>query len=132
MWLFGGYGNDTSTFGRLNDLWRYDVSTGYWTWISGSNTANQVGTYGAQGTPAASNVPGARQQSISWIDASGDLWLFGGGGYSASPGAGALNDLWWYDNPLIVPEFEPVAPILLISVFLVLILIHKRRRPLET
>ena len=36
------------------------VSFGKWTWVSGSNTANQAGIYGTRGTAAPSNVPGAR------------------------------------------------------------------------
>jgi hypothetical protein len=64
------------SYGFLNDLWVY--SRGEWTWINGANEANQAGTYGTEGTPAASNVPGARQGAISWMDAAGNLWLFGG------------------------------------------------------
>jgi hypothetical protein len=31
---------------------------------------------------SANNVPGARSGAYGWIDSSGNLWLFGGGGYS--------------------------------------------------
>jgi len=40
------------------------------------------------------NVPGARYGSFSWIDVSGELWLFGGSGYDASGSWNDLNDLW--------------------------------------
>ena len=50
---------------------------GEWTWVSGSDTINQAGTYGTKGTPAASNIPGGRPRSISWIDLGGNFWLFG-------------------------------------------------------
>src|ERR1017187_1697591 len=68
--------------------------------MSGSNIANQKGTYGTQGTPAAGNVPGARYDAITWTDAAGNLWLFGGDGI-VSTGAGAfglarLTDVWKY------------------------------------
>jgi N-acetylneuraminic acid mutarotase len=33
----------------------------------------------------------------SWIDASGNLWLFGGNGYDSTGNFGYLNDLWQYD-----------------------------------
>ena len=56
---------------------------GQWTWMSGSNAPDQYGTYGTLGTPAPGNVPGARSRSVSWTDASGKLWLFGGWGFSA-------------------------------------------------
>ena len=39
-------------------------------------------------------APGARFTAVSWIDASGNLWLFGGQGYDATGTNGALNDLW--------------------------------------
>jgi hypothetical protein len=47
IWLFGGQSDDTSAgeffFG---DLWKYDVSTGYWAWMHGNNSMNQYGIYG--------------------------------------------------------------------------------------
>ncbi len=98
IWLFGGSGLDsTHTFGHLNDLWQYDPTTLEWTWVSGSNTQNQSGTYGTQGVAAPSNVPGARDSAVSWLDPSGTLWLFGGGGYDSAGNYGYLNDLWQYD-----------------------------------
>src|SRR4029077_5819335 len=39
---------------------------------------------------------GARWGSVTWTDASGDFWLFGGAGYDATGAYGALNDLWKY------------------------------------
>jgi N-acetylneuraminic acid mutarotase len=97
FWLFGGVGYDsTGATGYLNDLWRYSPSSGRWTWVSGGNGDNASGVYGTQGTAAAGNVPGARQAVSSWIDASGNLWLFGGVGYDASGAVGDLNDLWKY------------------------------------
>jgi N-acetylneuraminic acid mutarotase len=93
LWLFGGLG----PYDYLNDLWKYDPTTLEWTWVSGSNTVNQAGVYGTQGTADPSNVPGARADAVSWIDASGKLWLFGGNGYDSASGWGSLNDLWKYD-----------------------------------
>ncbi len=92
QWLFGGYNGS----GYFNDLWKYDPATGYWAWMKGASTTNQVAIYGTLGTPAAANTPGARYKAVSWIDASGNLWLFGGFGYVAS-GTAYLNDLWKYD-----------------------------------
>ena len=88
LWLFGGFGYDsvppTISLGRLNDLWKYNIGIGQWTWVSGANTQNQTGVYGTKGTPAAANVPGARESAASWIDASGNLWLFGGLGLAST------------------------------------------------
>jgi len=94
LWLFGGYGYDsTGTFGALNDLWRFNPGTNTWAWISGSDAVFASGVYGIQGVPAAANIPQARERVVAWIDDAGDLWLFGGIGWS-STAAGMLNDLW--------------------------------------
>ncbi len=95
LWLFGGKGWDSAgSYGRLNDLWKYDVPAGTWTWVSGDDTRNNPGVYGTKGVASASNIPGGRDMSISWTDAAGDLWLFGGSGYDSAGGSGYLNDLW--------------------------------------
>jgi N-acetylneuraminic acid mutarotase len=97
LWLFGGNGIDSAaTTGDLNDLWKYNITSGQWTWVSGSNLVSQNGTYGTLNTAAASNVPGARDSAVSWIDASGNLWLFGGEGLDSAGTFGNLNDLWEY------------------------------------
>jgi len=99
MWLFGGLGFDGQWHRELNDLWRYTPATNEWTWMSGSNTFEQVGTYGTKGVPDPANVPGARRDSISWTDSSGNFWLFGGEGCVTGASLSvALNDLWRY-NP---------------------------------
>jgi len=96
LWLFGGYSFTSSTGvpGELNDLWKY--SNGEWTWIGGSNGIAQPGVYGTQGTPAPGNVPGGRDEAVSWTDASGNFWLFGGAGIDSTGVDGWLNDLWKY------------------------------------
>ena len=96
FWLFGGFGYDSvgRTPGLLNDLWNYDLATGQWTWVSGSKTVNQSGNYGTKGTTAGTNVPGARETSMSWIDLSGNFWLFGGFDLDSVGSPAALNDLW--------------------------------------
>jgi hypothetical protein len=97
LWLFGGNGIDsTGTTGPLNDLWKF--ANGEWTWIAGANIINQPGTYGTQGTPAATNTPGARGYAVSWTDATGNFWLLGGYGLASATSAGDLNDLWKFSN----------------------------------
>ena len=99
FWLFGGRGNGETTSGLLNDLWRYDPTSHQWTWVDGSKEAGATGTYGFRGLPLPSNYPGARENSVSWTDNSGNLWLFGGNGYASNGNSpGLLNDLWRY-NP---------------------------------
>jgi len=75
-------------------LWYWDGSL--WTWIGGSDTVNQSGIYGTQGTAATGNLPGARFIPRGWIDSSDNLWLFGGGGYDSAGVSDRLNDLWRY------------------------------------
>jgi Galactose oxidase, central domain len=98
LWLFGG--NELpltpTNSGDLNDLWKYNIASGQWTWVSGSSTVNQNGNYGALNTAASTNVPGARDSAVSWIDSSGNLWLFGGEGNDSTGAIGYLNDLWEY------------------------------------
>ena len=101
FWLFGGGGADsTDTLGQLNDLWEFNPSTREWAWMGGSSTAQGAknAVYGTMGTPAAGNVPGGRQEAVSWTDSSGNLWLFGGGGADSAGTNGELNDLWEF-NP---------------------------------
>ena len=95
LWLFGGH-TGIGIHGCLNDLWRFDGTN--WTWISGDNEINQSGVYGTMGIAAATNKPGARYGSISWIDNDGNLWLFGGFGYAGTRFRGSLNDLWKFDG----------------------------------
>ena len=100
LWLFGGYGNSSSSMGYLNDLWKFNPTAGTWTWVSGSNTVTAGGIYGTQGVASTGNAPGAREAAVSWTDSSGNLWLFGGYGYASPSDNGNLNDLW---------EFNPTA-----------------------
>ena len=95
LWLFGGSGDDAfGAAGFLNDLWEFTPSTLKWTWIAGSNAGNQLGTWGTLGTGSTANIPSAREDSVSWIDSSGNFWLFGGYGYDSTGIMGLLNDLW--------------------------------------
>lgn len=100
LWLFGGYtfvANGNS--GNLNDLWRFNVSSGQWTWMGGSNTISFAteavpGVYGTLDSPGTGNIPGGRSEAVSWIDGSGNFWLFGGEGNDSVGNYGSLNDFW--------------------------------------
>ena len=98
LWLFGGSANFASIVGavQLNDLWKYSISTNSWAWIKGDSVPNIFGSYGNKKVSSATNNPGARLGSISWIDAANNLWLFGGGGYGTNGHSGDMNDLWKY------------------------------------
>jgi hypothetical protein len=103
FWLFGGATGGTTGAVFLNDLWMYNPSglnsntytttEGTWTWVSGPATPDQAGVY-TGGTLS----PGARTNAVSWTDASGNFWLFGGSGHDANGTLGYLNDLWEYNG----------------------------------
>lgn len=97
VWLFGGYGTDGSGgSGPLNDLWSWDGFL--WTWQAGDSVAGQMfSDYGVKGITAATNKPGARYDAASWVDVSGNFWLFGGVGLDSN-GNNFLNDLWKWDG----------------------------------
>lgn len=97
LWLFGGVGYAASGQGCLNDLWKYDLATGAWTWKKGSCAVYPYGSYGTRGVYATTNNPGNRSGAVTWTDNRGDLWLFGGFGSSASDRGVELNDLWKYN-----------------------------------
>ena len=103
LWLFGGIGDTSQNYVYLNDLWEFDPTlgaNGEWTWMGGSEGFAANGIYGTLGAPATGNIPGGRYGAVSWSDASGNLWLFGGWGYGSGGGLGLLNDLWKFDPAL--------------------------------
>jgi len=102
LWLFGGDAIDSSGSGFINDLWEFNTTTKQWTWVGGSDTANQPAVYGTQGVTSASSTPGARGPAATWTDSNGNFWLFGGleGWFSGSGRVPVLNDLW---------EFSPAT-----------------------
>jgi hypothetical protein len=99
LWLFGGDNLTGQNWQEFNDLWSYQPTTGLWTWVGGSNTAANAGSYGAQGVPAAGNLPPARTDAISWVDSAGVFWLFGGAQLNSNGSYLAVfNDLWSYNS----------------------------------
>jgi hypothetical protein len=100
FWLFGGKSAGAQF---LNDLWvyntgafnggNYTLTEGQWAQVSGSTTPDQKGTYTGA---AATLTPGSRVNPVTWVDGSGNFWLFGGFGYDGSGTIGYLNDLWKY------------------------------------
>lgn len=97
LWLFGGVGLDSvGAEGQLSDLWTF--SNNQWTWNGGSDLVYGAGTYGTKGIASASNWPGARGDALTWVDAEGNFWLFGGFGFDSTGTRGYLNDLWKYSG----------------------------------
>lgn len=103
LWLFGGVGV-FSGFGltHLNDLWMFDSSIREWTWTGGSSALSNNGSFGGVcgtlGSPGPLNIPGGREGAVTWVDAAGNLWLFGGNANDCIPiYSGWENDLWKFD-----------------------------------
>jgi N-acetylneuraminic acid mutarotase len=99
FWMFGGFGFDqTGVEGELDDLWMFDPGTQLWTFVSGSPNRNNAGMYGNLGVANTNNLPGGRQNAVTWMNPStGQVWMFGGFGYDYLGNPGNLNDLWMYD-----------------------------------
>jgi N-acetylneuraminic acid mutarotase len=100
LWLFGGSYN-LSRIGEYNDLWRLIPAFNEWDWVGGNKPSTcsssygcgTAGVYGTLGAPA-TGMPGSRSGAATWVDNSGNLWLFGGWGYDSRDQFGWLNDLW--------------------------------------
>ncbi len=76
-----------------------------WAWINGANTGNNNGAYATISFPLTSfntNSPGGRKFASSWTDQFGNLWLFGGWGYTYNTSVGPqpffLNEMWVYNG----------------------------------
>eukprot|EP01122_Echinamoeba_exundans_P009785 TRINITY_DN3520_c0_g1_i5.p1 TRINITY_DN3520_c0_g1~~TRINITY_DN3520_c0_g1_i5.p1 ORF type:complete len:584 (-),score=64.32 TRINITY_DN3520_c0_g1_i5:1438-3189(-) len=101
--MFGGHGNDAGTWqGWLNDLWKYNVETGQWTWMGGTDHREtlDLSVFGSLSVTDPRNQPGQRFSPTGWVDnARRQIWLFGGRGFglSADPEALIFHDnLWTY------------------------------------
>jgi PKD repeat protein len=93
LWFYGGL-RDGFGSSDGNDMWKFDISTNLWTWMSGGNGVLAPPVYGTQNFFAAGNTPGGRMNYSGWQDADGFFWLFGGeneGTYMD------YSDLWKYD-----------------------------------
>jgi gliding motility-associated-like protein len=94
LWMFGGYGT-----GMMDDLWKYDIATGMWTWMHGSSTGGVPANHGTKGVPAPTNTPGGRQCYSAWLSPSGDLMLYGGAGFGQFA-LSTYSDTWEFDISL--------------------------------
>jgi hypothetical protein len=84
LWLFAGYGG-------YDDLWKYNIASNQWTWVSGSQTI-ATPVFGTKGVAASTNTPGRIYEVKSgWVDAANNLWMFGG------TSMGTHNAMWKYD-----------------------------------
>jgi gliding motility-associated-like protein len=96
FWLFGG--NNLVTWDAYSALWKFDPNTLEWTWVKGPSAPLMPGIYGTQGVPSPLNYPGYREYGcVTWVDAAGDLWLYGGRGPDINGVYGSIDELWRYN-----------------------------------
>jgi N-acetylneuraminic acid mutarotase len=95
-WLPGGW--------IPSDLPTICGSAGCFADITGLQFKNRGANYGAQGSGTACalnfsgcTTPGGRWGGITWTDASGNLWMFGGQGFDDQGKFALLNDIWEFD-----------------------------------
>lgn len=92
LWLYGG--ETMPLFQAYNDVWRYDVTSGMWTWMHGAAGTFGTTSYGTLNVPSPSNTPGRRGVWTRWTDDDGGFWLFGGMVHGVNL---PRNDLWRFD-----------------------------------
>ncbi len=95
LWLFGGLDDNLFTY---NDMWRYNVTTGNWAWMSGSKNANDPGSYGPLGVSSLNYYPSSRSSNLHWQDDSDIFWMAGGGIFFLD---NFFIDVWKFDPALL-------------------------------
>ena len=91
LWIYGGYCGNGNLY---QALWKYNPYQNMWTWIHGDSIPNQPPVYGTLGIPSPLNSPGSRNCPATWIDSSGNLWMYGG----YTMGNVTRADLWKFDT----------------------------------
>ena len=100
LWLYGGFGftDVWPNYGALNDLWKFNMASGEWTFVSGDYSVGN-GVYGTRGVTSPSVLPGSRAASAMWVDASDQIYIFGGPGFDSVNGyIDGLNDVFKFDG----------------------------------
>jgi hypothetical protein len=81
IWMFGGVLSGSSGFA---DIWTFNTTSSWWTWMGGSTATSNNPTYGPLGVPSATTQPGSRQHFGSVMTSAGVLYLYGGFGRSTN------------------------------------------------
>lgn len=99
-WFFTGVAISTVTSVVI------DCGHNDWAWFDGSNQVDQKGSFTPPPSPPPNppvfdtDTPGGRKYPATWTDLSGNLWLFGGDGWTYTfpnaPQPITLNDMWEY------------------------------------
>jgi hypothetical protein len=76
----------------LSDLWKFDLNTLTWTFLSGS-TVGGMWSYGVLNVESSSNLPPPRKGAGCWVDSGGNFFLFGGLSSTNDAGKHHLGDV---------------------------------------
>jgi len=94
FWLYGGVDH---LYGINGFLWKFNPLISQWAYM-GFAGVDEPGNYGIQGIESPANDPGCRGYgAMTWVDTSGNLWLFGGEAFDANLNVGGKSDLWKYN-----------------------------------
>ncbi|MCW3124503.1 MAG: Kelch repeat type 2-containing protein [Bacteroidetes bacterium] len=91
LWFFGGMG-----YGHSNNVWKFDINTNHWTWMSGSGEIDSFYSYGNINVESASNRPKARCSYSHWQDDNDNFYIWGG--YRFDSISSSYNDVWKYNT----------------------------------
>ena len=94
FYIFGG-GTFTSSY---NDVWKYNLQSNNWTWVSGSGLTDHDGIYSTKCNPNNIDFPHARMENSTIAfgeNKSHLLWSFGG--FQKVNLTNSYNDLWIYN-----------------------------------
>jgi hypothetical protein len=93
LFMWGGQGYSVSQgIGYLNDLWKFDLGSNKWQWISGAEELDAGGVFNTKGVASPGNMPPGASGPCFWGGSGGQLWLWGG-----MVGTGKMaNAMWKY------------------------------------
>ncbi len=105
LYMYGGQHVDKEEYGLkfslLSDLWLFSAKNQSWNLIHLNTSSTKFAVYGIRGATSASNTPGARMHSASWI-VDNNLWLYGGVGCASGDpkcqSHSTLADLWMFNT----------------------------------
>ncbi|MBM3381678.1 MAG: hypothetical protein FJY29_04475 [Betaproteobacteria bacterium] len=93
LWMFGGFSYHSGSFStpRMNnELWKWDGRS--WMNVLSSDSSKNRKTSREKSPSPSVEMPSPRSDARAWVDAQGEVWLYGGeGDDSKKP---TLNELW--------------------------------------